>query len=146
MTNAECTQANSPTIIRANAALPYAGLSFLRKYQFAPVPSSKEKINPSKGPRNAPSACGVRSRKCPNDNAYCSGFFLSRSDSSTPGAGVFAAEKSSIPTTNPASPTANKTSDDVLPDLRSALSGEDLRSRASQPPTSNANPGIAGIV
>ena len=46
-----------------------AGQNEQPRIQLASVPSRNASENPNNGTRNAPIACGVRSRKCPNESA-----------------------------------------------------------------------------
>src|SRR5438876_197868 len=71
---AECTASRITIIIAASARLALSGAWRLRKYQFSPVPSKNASEVASRGPRKAPRACGVRSRKCPMESAYSCGF------------------------------------------------------------------------
>src|SRR5438270_840833 len=46
MTNAECTQARSATIIPASMMLPYSGLRLYRSQRLSPAPTKSETIAP----------------------------------------------------------------------------------------------------
>src|SRR5207302_6469101 len=115
---AECTASRITIIIAASARLALSGAWRRRKYQFSPVPSKNASEVASKGPRKAPRACGVRSRKCPMESAYSCGFFFSSSARSVPGAGAFDKKRKNIPAAKAAMPIARRNAAEILPARR----------------------------
>src|ERR1019366_4523805 len=63
------THASRTTIIATSATFPAPARPRRRRIQLASVLSRNASEKPNNGTRNAPIACGVKSRKCPNESA-----------------------------------------------------------------------------
>ena len=69
MPNAIRTHPSTTTIITTSATFPASARPRRRKIKLVSVPSRNASEKPNNGTRNAPIACGVKSRKCPNESA-----------------------------------------------------------------------------
>src|SRR5207247_11433678 len=114
------------------------------QFRTVAITSVSEKL--SRGRRRARMDCGVKSRICPKESVYSSGFFVSNWERSVPGGGAFRDSRKKRPIEKMRQPNRNRATAEILPARRSLLLAGDSTSRLSHPPINNAKASTAGMV